>query len=148
MRTISSPQRSNAMLTYLIVSVLAFAIASFYLGWVFYSRWQANQAIEEKAAEKARAQDARTFELMGGNSFAILSYSADPGTVSAGDRTSLCYSVSNAKTVKIEPNADEEVWPAFTRCVNATPLKSTKYTLTIEDGAGHTKSATVEVKVR
>lgn len=135
------------MVTYLIVSVLAFAAVSVYLGWVFYSRGQANQAIEEKAAEKVRAQDARTFELMGGNSFAILSYSADPDTISAGDRTSLCYSVSNAKTVKIEPKANEEVWPAFTRCVNATPLKSTKYTLTIEDGAGHTKSATVEVKV-
>lgn len=148
MPNFSSPERSNAMLTYLIVSTLAFAIAGVYLGVVFYSRRQANQAIEEKAAEKVRAQDARTFELMGGNSFAILSYTADPPTISAGDRTSLCYSVSNAKTVKIEPKANEEVWPAFTRCVDATPIKSTKYTLTIEDGAGHSKSATVEVKVR
>jgi hypothetical protein len=49
--------------------------------------------------------------------------------------------------VKIEPQAEEPVWPAFNRCVHVSPRKTTKYTLTIEDAAGHTKTAAVEVRV-
>ena len=132
---------------YLIVSVVAFLFAGIYIGWVFYSRWQANQAIVEKAAEKRRTQDQQSFEMMGGNRFDILGFSAYPETIQAGERSSLCYSVSNAKTVKLEPQS-EPVWPAFSRCVHVSPNKTTKFTLTIEDGAGHTKTAIVEVKVR
>jgi hypothetical protein len=32
--------------------------------------------------------------------------------------------------------------------VNVSPRKTTTYTLTIEDGAGHTKTASIEVRVR
>jgi hypothetical protein len=130
------------------VSVVAFLFVGLYIGWVFYSRWEANQASAEKAAEKQRAQDQRTFEMMGGNRFDILGYSAYPETIQPGERSSLCYSVSNAKAVNIEPQAEEPVWPAFNRCVHISPRKTTTYTLTIEDGAGHTKSATLEIVVR
>jgi hypothetical protein len=116
------------------------------LGWVFYSRSQANQAIVERAAEKRLDQDRQTFEMMGGNRFDILGFYADPGAIRAGDRSSLCYSVSNAKSVKLEPQTDP-VWPALSHCVNVSPGKTTKYTLTIEDGAGYTKTGTLEVKV-
>jgi len=119
-----------------------------YVGWVFYSRLLANQAIADKAAEKQRAKDQQTFEMMGGNRFDILGYTAYPATIQLGEKSSLCYSVSNAKTVNIEPQTEEPVWPAFSRCVHVSPRKTTQYTLTIEDGAGHTKSATVEVKVQ
>jgi hypothetical protein len=132
----------------MIVSIVAFLFVGLYIGWVFYSRWDANQAIAEKAAEKKRAQDQQTFEMMGGNRFDILVYAANPETIQPGERSSLCYSVSNAKTVKIEPQTEEPVWPAFSRCVHVSPRKTTTYTLTIEDGVGHTKSATVEVLVR
>jgi hypothetical protein len=50
--------------------------------------------------------------------------------------------------VKIEPEAEEPVWPAFSRCIHVSPRKTTKYTLMIEDGEGHFKAATVEVEVR
>jgi hypothetical protein len=127
---------------------VAFLLVGLYVGWVFYSRSQANQAILQRAAGKQRAQDQRTFEAMGGNRFEILEYSASPATIQAGERSSLCYSVSNAKAVKIDPEAEEPVWPAFSRCVHVSPRKTTTYTLTIEDGAGHTKSAAVEVAVK
>jgi hypothetical protein len=126
---------------------MAFLFVGLYVGWVFYSRSQANRVLMEKAAEKQRAQDQQTFEMIGGNRFDILEYSASPATIQPGERSSLCYSVSNAKTVKIEPEAEEPVWPAFSRCVHVSPRKTTKYTLTIEDGAGHSKSAAVEVRV-
>lgn len=133
---------------YVIVSVVTFLFVGIYIGWVFYSRWEANQVIAEAAAEKLRAQNQQAFEMMGGDRFEILVYAANPATILAGEKSSLCYSVSNAKIVKIEPLAEEPVWPAFSRCVHVSPRKTTNFTLTIEDGAGHTKSASVEVKVR
>ena len=133
---------------YIVVSIVAFLFVGLYIGWVFYSRWAANQAIAQKAAEKARAQDQKTFDLMGGDRFEILVYAANPPVIRAGEKSSLCYSVSNAKEVKIEPKTEEPVWPAYNRCVHVSPRKSTTYTLTIDDGAGHTKTAAVDVNVR
>ena len=142
-----TPEPHTGFRAYVLVSVVAFLLVGLYLGWVFYSRWEANQTIVDKAAQKRRNQNAETYEAMGGNRFDILSFSADPASIQAGDRSSLCYSVSNAKSVKLDPPA-EAVWPAFYRCVNVSPLKTTTYTLTIEDGAGHTKTASIEVRVR
>lgn len=144
----SAPERRTGSRTYVIVSVVAFLFVGLYIGWVFYSRWESNQSIAEKAAQKQRAKDQQTFEMMGGNRFDILVFAANPPIVRVGEKSSLCYSVSNAKTVKIEPEAEEPVWPAFSRCVHVSPRKDTTYTLTIEDGNGHSKTAAVEVTVR
>ena len=144
----SAPEPRTGFRIYILLSAVAFLFVGFYVGWVFYSRRQANQAILEKAAEKQRSQDQQAFEMMGGNRFDILEYSASPAAIQTGEKSSLCYSVSNAKTVKIEPETEEPVWPAFSRCVHVSPRKTTQYTLTIEDGAGHSKSATVEVEIQ
>jgi hypothetical protein len=132
----SPPGGSAGFRIYLLVSIVAFLFVGLYVGWVFYSRWQVDQAITAKAGETQRAQDQQTFEAMG-----------DPTTIRPGEKSSLCYSVSNAKAVSIEPQTEEPVWPAFSRCVHVSPRKTTKYTLTMEDGAGHNKTATVEVHV-
>ena len=47
----------------------------------------------------------------------------------------------------LEPQT-HPVWPAFSHCVQVTPRKTTTYKFTAEDGAGHTKEAKAEVKVR
>jgi|SRR5271165_108333 len=133
---------------YAIVSAFAFLFVGLYIGWTFYSRWEANRELEEKASETRRSQDRQSFEAMGGNRFEILGYMAYPTAIRAGEKSKLCYSVSNAKGLKIEPEAEEPVWPAFSRCVNVSPRKTTKYTLTIDDGAGHAKTASVEVRVQ
>jgi hypothetical protein len=143
-----NPEPRAGFRIYLVVSAVAFLFVGLYIGWVFYSRWAANQAIADRAAEKQQTQAEQTFEAMGGNRFEILVFAANPPVLPAGERSSLCYSVSNAKAVKIEPQTEEPVWPAFSRCVHVSPRKTTKYTLTIEDGAGNTKTAVVEVKVR
>jgi hypothetical protein len=143
-----APEARTGFRIYLLVSVGAFLFVSLYIGWVFYSRWETNQALSEKAAEKQRTQNQQSFEMMGGNRFEILGFLADPATIQAGEKSSLCYSLSNAKTAKIEPETEDPVWPAFNRCVHVSPRKTTTYALTIEDGAGHTKTATVEVKVQ
>lgn len=144
----STPEPRTGLKIYILVSAVAFLFVGLYVAWVFYSRSAANREILRKAAEKQRAQDQQTFEAMGGNRFEILEYSASPAAIQPGERSSLCYSVSNAKAVKIEPEAEEPVWPAFGRCVHVSPRVTTKYTLTIEDGAGHEKRATVEVRIQ
>jgi hypothetical protein len=144
----SASETRSGFRIYLIVSAVAFLFAALYVGWVFYSRWQANEALAEHAAEKQRSKDEQTFEAMGGNRFDILSYAANPSTIHAGEKSLLCYSVSNAKAVNIEPQAEEPVWPAYSRCVHVSPGKTTTYTLTIDDGAGHTKTGAVEVTVQ
>jgi hypothetical protein len=143
-----APESRAGFRIYVTVSVFAFIFVGLYVGWIFYSRRHADQAIMDKAAEKQRTEDKATFEAMGGNRFDILEYAASPATIRDGERSSLCYSVSNAKSVSIDPQTEEPVWPAFNRCVHVAPRKTTKYTLTIDDGAGHTKTAEVEVTVR
>jgi hypothetical protein len=142
-----APEPRTGQRIYVAVSVVAFLAVSLYVGGVFYSRTQANQAIAEETAKKQRNQDRQSYEAMGGNRFEILGFLAYPTTIQAGEKSSLCYSLSNAKTVKIEPQTEEPVWPALSRCVHISPRKTTKYTLTVEDGAGHTKIAAVEVRV-
>jgi hypothetical protein len=115
---------------------------------IFFSRWQTNREIEQRALEKQREEDRRVVEMLGGNRFEILQFYASPGVIRRGERAQVCYGVSNAKVVRIEPRPASGVWPSLTRCVEAAPTKDTKYTLTIEDGKGNSRTATVEVKVR
>ncbi len=129
------------------MSASLFGLAILYVGWVFFSRWQENREIEEKAAAQKRAEDQRAVEMLGGNSFDILAFYASPGTIRRGETAKLCYGVSGAKSVRLEPQSDP-VWPSYSRCVTVSPQKDTSYTLTAEDSAGHTKTATLLVQVR
>lgn len=133
--------------TYAIVSLVIFVLAAAYVGGVFFLRWHQNQVILEHNAAAKRAQDQEAFEGMGGNRFDILAFYAQPSVIHRGDETTLCYSVSNAKSVTLEPQSNA-VWPAFERCVNVSPKKTTTYTFTATDDAGHTKTSTVTVEVR
>lgn len=144
----SAPESSHkAFPTYVIVSCAAFLVVGIYLGWTFWSRSEENRALEEKVASQQRAQARKTFEAMGGNRFAILGFYADPQSAHPGDTVELCYGVSNAQSVKLEPQS-QPVWPAQSRCVQVSPYKTTTYTLTAEDASGQTKTATVVVKIQ
>lgn len=147
-----TPEPSSRLRKFLLLSAVVLLIGGVYVAFVFYSRWEANQAIQDKiqgkAAEKERSQNQQAVDAMGGNRFDILQFYADPAEIRASEKSSLCYSVSNSKTVKIEPVPEEPTWPAFQRCVYVAPKKTTTYTMTIEDGAGRTKNASVEVRVR
>jgi len=137
------------MKLYARISLLILLIAMAYVGWVFFSRWQQNRAFQERAANKAaqqRARDEQAFQGMGGSSFAILSFFATPPSIAPGDESELCYSVSNAKSVAINPPVGD-VWPAFDHCVSVRPKKTTTYTITATDAVGHTKSTTTTLEV-
>jgi hypothetical protein len=131
----------------LLYTSFLLAIAALYVGWVFFSRRQDRREFEEKAAAKKREEDRRAVEMMGGNRFEILTFYASPGTIHRGETAQVCYGVSNTKTVRLEPQSNP-VWPSLARCVDVAPKKDTTYTLTIEDGKGNTKTATLTVQVR
>jgi hypothetical protein len=141
------PPPRKGMSMYVVVTLIVFGLAVLYVGGVFYTRWHRDSVIQEQAATAKREQDQRVFQAMGGDRFDILKFFPYPGEIQRGDSTMLCYSVSNAKSVTLEPQSNA-VWPAFERCVSVSPKKTTTYTLTATDAGGHTKSATVTVEVR
>lgn len=135
----------------LLYSSILVGIVLLIVGWILFSRWQQNLAIEqhsrEERSEKQREQDRVALEQLGGKELAIQSFYASPGAIHKGDSVQLCYGVANAKTVKLEPQPNP-VWPSYARCVSVSPTKSTIYTLTIGDAAGNVQTQSLEVKVQ
>ena len=132
------------LLPLLSVGVLA---AILYDAWIFYSRWNsARQGEEAQQAEEAR-RDRQSIDLFGGTDFRIIHFYAYPQSLHRGEHSSLCFGVYGAKTVRIEPGIGD-LHPAVTDCLSVTPPKDTDYKLTADDGAGHTATAILTVKVR
>jgi hypothetical protein len=122
-------------------------IAALYVGLTFYWRWDSARQLRNRQAV-AEAERARVdLERNGGADLKILSLYATPGIVARGQKTQLCYSVANAKSVNFEPEV-AEVWPSHGRCVDVAPTHDTTYVLTAKDPAGHTDTAKVKVLVR
>jgi hypothetical protein len=133
----------------LIRKVLWFTmgLAGLYLAWTFYSRWNQNREVERAAeAERAKA-NAKIVELYGSGSLKILNFYTTKGTIDRGEKTLLCYGVSNAAVVHIEPGV-EPLKPSLSRCIEIAPRQDTQYTLTAEDAAGHHVTATFAVHVK
>ncbi|MGD0403997.1 MAG: hypothetical protein ABSB66_12470 [Candidatus Acidiferrales bacterium] len=122
-----------------------------YVGWIFYLRWHENHAINEEViaerTEKDQRNAAATVETLGGSEFKIISFYASPGLIHRGDEATMCYGVSNAKTVSIDPPVGE-TWPSVNRCMQISPKKTTKYTFTADDGKGSTKTAELTIEVK
>lgn len=125
----------------------AIIVAAVYVGWIFFSRWQENRELERKRSEAAAENARKVVETLGGNDLKILSLSLDRGLIRRGEKVTLCYGVMNAKKVRIDPPPPEEIWPSTQRCVTVAPTSNTTYTLTAEDAAGHSQTASVSVHV-
>jgi len=124
----------------------AVVITALYVGWIFYSRWQAGRDAERAQAEARVAEAQKVVEAYGGNKVTVLNLSASKGVLHRGETAQLCYGVSNAKNVKIEPPVGD-LWPSMYRCVEIAPTKDTTYTITADDGQGHSDSKAIEIKV-
>jgi hypothetical protein len=132
------------------ISALLFLVVIIYVAYIFYSRTQRNRPFEERAAEEKAlraAADQKAVQGMGGDKFEILNFYADPAAISRGDSSELCYGVSNATAVTLQPQSNA-VWPAFSKCVSVSPRKSTEYTLTATSAAGESKESKITVHVR
>jgi hypothetical protein len=76
----------------------------------------------------------------------ILAFYPRDAVVTEGEKTLLCYGVSNAASVRVDPPVDG-VSPSLTRCVEIRPKVETRYTLTAvgSDGQSVSQSATVRI---
>jgi hypothetical protein len=144
------PAKKTILRNPLLYSSIAVGIALLVVGWIMFSRWQNNLAIDRRAhAEKSREQsesDRIALEQLGGKELAIQNFYASPGAIHKGESVQLCYGVANAKTVTLEPQPNP-VWPSYARCVSVSPARTTTYTLTIADAAGNTQTQSLQVQV-
>lgn len=145
------PPSHKAFRNPLLYTSILIGIVLLYLGWTFLSRWQSDKQLEQQnkqqQAEKRRAEDERSIETLGGDRFEILNFYISPGEIRRGETAELCYGVSNAKSVQLEPST-ESMWPSLNRCFEIAPKKDTTYTLTAQNAAGTVKTASVTLKVR
>lgn len=144
--------RANTLLKNpLLYSSILVSTALLVVLWILYSRWQENRLIErrtqEEASRKQRENDRIALEQLGGKELSIQSFYAIPGAIHQGESVQLCYGVANAKNVKLEPQP-HAVWPSYAYCVDASPAKSTTYTLTISDASGNIKTQSLQVTVK
>lgn len=145
------PEPKSRLKNPLLFSSAVLVAALLAVVFVMLSRWQDSRNFERQAArqraEKQDEQDRLAVEQLGGNDFAILNFYASPTSIRRGESAQLCYGVSKAKTVKLEPQS-QAVWPSISRCITVSPTKTTTYTLAIENVAGKVLSQTVDVTVR
>ncbi len=133
------------MLPYTSAAVI---VALLYVGWTFFSRWQESRDLRKKAVEEQVAEARKTVEAYGNGQVKIMNFTITPAVLDRGEKAQICYGVSNAKTVTLEPQADEGIWPSLARCVEASPRKTTTYTLTAIDANGHTDQKALTLQVQ
>lgn len=108
-----------------------------YSGWVLWQRRTSATAPQVEPDPMARY----------GDSVKILQFYTSTREIEAGGKASLCYGVVNARAVRLDPPV-EKVWPAVTRCLDVSPAKSTRYTLTAEGAKQTTVSESIEIAVK
>jgi len=130
------------------VSLLAATgLAVLWCGWVMYQRYSARREWETRLHPTADPTAVAQFnKVYGGSEVKILNFYAT-AVAEAGETTLLCYGVLNAKAVRIDPPV-EGVYPTAGKCVEVGPEKETRYTLTAEDAAGHSVSASLTLPVK
>ena len=133
------------LLPYTTVLLLVVAV---YVGWIFYSRRQATkEAAERVAAEKAAQNKKIVDQVFGSGEVKLLNFSISPIRLKRGESAHVCYGVSNAVSVTIEPHV-EDTKPSYNHCFDIEPRKTTTYTLTAKDQAGHVQTGALTVTVR
>jgi hypothetical protein len=112
----------------------ALAVAVLYAGWFFMNRPEPKPL----AAGGDRAKGTSGVKITG--------FYARDAVVKEGEATVLCYGVSNAKAVRMDPPV-EGVSPSLNRCVEVRPKGDVSYTLTAEGSDGQVVTESVNLHV-
>lgn len=135
----------QGILPYTTVAVI---VAALYVAWTFYSRYESNkQAMQRIQAEREAARKRVVDQIYGSGEIRFSTFGADSGFLKRGETTELCYGVVNAKNVKLDPPV-EQIKPSYHHCIEIAPKKTTTYTITADDGAGHSKAESLTVHVQ
>jgi hypothetical protein len=115
------------------------------LGWIFAKRQgfgSDSPNLQPHAAAAASGSDRPN----DADALKILQFYARDSVLTEGGKTVLCYGVSNARSVRIDPPV-EGVSPALSRCVEVRPKRETLYTLIAEGANGSSASQSVSVRI-
>jgi hypothetical protein len=122
-------------------------LAMLYAGWTFYSRWRdAKDAEQQAAAKKAEENKKVVDQVFGSGEIKLLNFSISPIRLKRGETARMCYGVSNAVSITIEPHV-EDTRPSYNHCLDIAPRTTTTYTLTAKDRTGRTETGTLTVTV-
>ena len=128
-------------------TTVALVIAILYVAYVFYSRHQSD--VEAEARIEAQKQEARErilHTVFGDGEIKFSQFTIDTQSLKRGETARLCYGVENATAVKLDPPV-EQLKPTYLHCMDISPKVTTKYTITAEDGKGHSKSESLTLPV-
>ena len=138
--------RLKAILPY---TTTLLVIAIFYVAWTFYSRYRDNQqALKAAAQKKAQQEQDVNSRIFGSGEVKINQFYAGTGLLTHGQTTQICYGVVNASTVKMDPPVGESLKPSWGHCTEIAPKKTTTYTITVADAAGHSKTSSLTIRVQ
>jgi hypothetical protein len=123
-------------------------IAILYVAYTFYTRHESDVQAEAQLEAKQEAARKRTVDAVFGNGeIKFSSFSMDHSAIHSGQTARACYGVENAVHVKIDPPV-EALKPTYQHCFDVSPKKTTTYTITADDGKGHSKSESLTLEVR
>jgi hypothetical protein len=123
-------------------------VAILYVVYTFYTRHEADVQAQAQLEAKQEAARKRTVDaVFGDGEIKFTSFSMDASSIHSGQTARLCYGVVNAVHVKIDPPV-EDLKPTYQHCFDISPKKTTTYTITADDGKGHSQSQSLELKVR
>jgi hypothetical protein len=123
-------------------------VAALYMGWIFYSRWRDAKAAEERAAAAKTEQNKKVVDqVFGSGQVKLLNFSISPIRLRRGEAAHMCYGVSNAVSITIEPHV-EDTKPSYNHCLDVSPTKTTTYTLTAKDSGGHVETGSLTLTVQ
>ena len=135
----------QGILPYTTVLVILVAV---WVAWILYSRHgESARAQAEIEAKQEQARKETNDLIFQHGELTFTTFEAADGTVRPGQKTELCYGVVNAKSMKIDPPI-EQIKPSSRHCMEIAPQKTTTYTITADDGAGHSKSLSLTVHVK
>jgi len=117
-----------------------------YLGWIYYSRWNDNQALLDRVEEQKALQDQPLPDIYGDGNVTILMFYATPPVIHQGNTAQICFGVVSTEKVRIEPFI-EDIWPSPSLCVDVAPNEDTVYRLIAEDAEGNIATAETSVSI-
>jgi len=85
-------------------------------------------------ADGTSVNAAVTVTVGGGSVPTVISFTASPTVIQTGGQSSLCWNVSNATTISIQPTVGTVTGPAG--CTSVTPAATTTYVLTANNAVG------------
>ena len=145
------PERreTSVLRSILPYTTVAMLITALYVGWIFYSRYESKkQALVEVEQKKHDAEKKSYAQVNPSSEVSFTTFGASAASVRPGETTQICYGVLNAKTVKMDPPVNDPLPPMYRHCFDIAPRKTTKYTMTADNGAGHSKTESIIVQVK